>query len=225
LACGSSPGILAIRIARHFGDQAPTVGTERVIGIVMLFVGALFFLMYFETFNYVGDRAINSLADLNLQLEVSWRVMRAGGGAIGAQLYYFMVANFSEFGAFFIMIAWIIIGVMLTLSLSAAEVAMIVIGSVRNFQDAQKQRSARRAIQQAEAVLSSRQKRLLARQQRSRRNLPRPLASVGRKHLCCRVARWRRFHQVWSRLYLHRRKRPKPSRSSISVVVSSRLFR
>jgi DNA segregation ATPase FtsK/SpoIIIE-like protein len=139
-------------IARHFGDQAPTVGTERVIGIVMLFVGALFFLMYFETFNYVGDRAINSLADLNLQLEVSWRVMRAGGGAIGAQLYYFMVANFSEFGAFFIMIAWIIIGVMLTLSLSAAEVAMIVIGSVRNFQDAQKQRSARRAIQQAEAA-------------------------------------------------------------------------
>jgi S-DNA-T family DNA segregation ATPase FtsK/SpoIIIE len=139
-------------IARHFGDQAPTVGTERVIGIGMLFIGALFFLTYFETFNYVGNRAINSLADLEVQLQISWQVMRAGGGAIGAQLYFFMVQNFSEFGAFFIMIAWIIIGVMLTLSLSAAEVAMIVIGSVRNLQDAQKQRSARRAVLQAEAA-------------------------------------------------------------------------
>jgi S-DNA-T family DNA segregation ATPase FtsK/SpoIIIE len=139
-------------IARHFGDQAPTVGTERVVGVVMLFIGGLFFLMYFETFNYVGDRAINSLADLQVQLQVSSQVMRAGGGGVGAWLYYFMVSNFSEFGAFFVMVAWIIIGVMLTLSLSAAEVAMIVIGSVRNFQDTQKQRSARRAVIQAEAV-------------------------------------------------------------------------
>ncbi len=136
-------------IARHFGEDAPVVPRERIIGVIMTFIGILLAMQFFDTFNgeYYGE--IVSLADLRVKLELASNLGR-GGGWIGGQLYYLLVANITEFGAFFAMVGWLIVGLMFTLSISAAELAMIMVSFFRSFNVARRQRAARRAAKAAE---------------------------------------------------------------------------
>jgi len=147
-------------IARHFGEEAPVVPTLRVIGIVMVYIGALLVLQFIDTFNYVGDRQVLTLSDLKNQIQVSWELFRSGGGYVGGQLYYLLVENLGEVGAFFIIAGWLIVGIMFTLSISAAELAMIIISVGRSFNDARRQRAARRAA--AVAALQAEQMAAIA---------------------------------------------------------------
>ncbi len=139
-------------IARHFGDEAPVVPRNRIIGIIISYFGLLILLTYIETFNYVGGRAVRSLTELGLQLQLSYEVYGAGGGRIGAEAYYFLVTNFTEMGAFFLMALVLVVGAMFTFEISAAEMAMIVIGNVRAVQDAFGRRRQRAAAQRANSL-------------------------------------------------------------------------
>jgi DNA segregation ATPase FtsK/SpoIIIE-like protein len=132
-------------VARHFGDEPPVVPTTRIIGIVMIYIGILLVMQFIDTFNYVGSRTVTNLDELKLQMQYSYERLGAGGGWLGAQLYYLLVANITEFGAFFAMLGWLVIGFMFTLSISAAELAMIIISIGRSFNDNRKQRAQRRA--------------------------------------------------------------------------------
>jgi S-DNA-T family DNA segregation ATPase FtsK/SpoIIIE len=133
-------------IARHFGEEAPVVAPSRIVGIVIAYLGILVLLQFVETFSYTD---VFSLADLGLRLEGSWLYGR-GGGYIGGQLYYFLVSNITELGAFFVLVAWLVIGVMLTFDLSMRDLALVTIGTWRSFHDAQQRRGQRVAAKRAE---------------------------------------------------------------------------
>ncbi|MEO8612462.1 MAG: DNA translocase FtsK [Chloroflexota bacterium] len=137
-------------IARHFGEEAPVVPTMRIIGIVMVYIGILMLMQYIDTFSYISPNNspvdLASLRDVWLPIAIG---RHSGGGMIGANLYYILASNITEYGAFFAMIGWLIVGIMFTLSISAAELAMIIISVGRSFGTARKQRATRRAAAMA----------------------------------------------------------------------------
>jgi S-DNA-T family DNA segregation ATPase FtsK/SpoIIIE len=132
-------------IARHFGEEAPVIPTMRIVGSVVLYVGLLVAFQFVDSFSY-KDATLASLK--NVWLEISWR-RQSGGGMLGGQLYYLLVANFTDVGSFFIIIAWLIVGVMITFSISAAEMTIFIISAVRSFKDAVQRRAHARATQRA----------------------------------------------------------------------------
>jgi DNA segregation ATPase FtsK/SpoIIIE-like protein len=137
-------------IARHFGEEAPVVPTMRVIGVVMVYIGVLMALQYIDSFSYYGNSngavTMDSLRDVWLPIAIG---RHSGGGMVGANLYYLLASNITEYGAFFATIGWLIVGIMFTLSISAAEMAMIIISVGRSFSTARKQRATRRAAAMA----------------------------------------------------------------------------
>ncbi|MBI5671549.1 MAG: DUF87 domain-containing protein [Chloroflexi bacterium] len=140
-------------IARHFGDEAPVIDRTRLIGVVVLYLGLLIFLQFVESFSYAG---VTNLAQLRVQLELSSAFGRGGGG-IGAQLYYLLVANVSEIGAFFVTVGWLLVGVMLTANLSFYQLAVFLISAGRSFRDARARRAQARAAEQAAKALAAQQ--------------------------------------------------------------------
>jgi DNA segregation ATPase FtsK/SpoIIIE-like protein len=136
-------------ILRHFGEEAPIIDKTRLLGVVVLYVGGLVVLQYVETF--INPQYSNLPLDLLQQILQLYSVEGGrGGGWVGAEIYYFLVSNIGEIGGFFIMIGWVIIGIMLTLELSAAELAIIVTSLGRSFTDARQRRAQSRAAQRAE---------------------------------------------------------------------------
>jgi len=131
-------------IARHFGENAPVIPRKRIIGIVITYIGLLTFMSYIDTFNFVGSRAVHNFQELAVQMDLSLKAYKTGGGEIGWEIYYFLVANVTEAGAFFMILLMLIIGVMFTLDIGAAELAMIVISNVRSFQDTRQRRAQQR---------------------------------------------------------------------------------
>jgi S-DNA-T family DNA segregation ATPase FtsK/SpoIIIE len=140
-------------IARHFGEEAPVVPGSRIIGIVITYAGLLVALQYIDTFTYVDQfgnpTSLDSLRNVWLPISIG---RGSGGGTVGAELYYFLVSNLTEIGAFVGMVGILIIGIMFTLQISAAELAMIVIGSMRSFQDTVQQRGQARAQKRAASL-------------------------------------------------------------------------
>ncbi|HLV34893.1 MAG TPA: DNA translocase FtsK, partial [Spirillospora sp.] len=64
-----------------------------------------------------------------------------GGGWVGAELYYLLVTNIGEAGMVVSMLGLILIGAMLLLRITAAEVAIFFISLWRSFSDAQRRRA------------------------------------------------------------------------------------
>ncbi len=137
-------------IARHFGENAPVVPRKRIIGLVIGYIAVLTLMSYVDTFNFVGSRAVSNFQELSIQMDLSLKVYHTGGGQIGWEIYYFLVANVTEAGAFFMILLLLIIGAMFTLDIGAAELAMIAISNVRSFQDTRQRRAQARA--QAAAI-------------------------------------------------------------------------
>ena len=137
-------------ILRHFGEEAPMLDMVPVIGIVMIYMGLLVLFQYGDSFTYEIRAGAPPLDQLkNIFLPISYTLGR-GGGWIGAEIYYFLVANLTEIGGFFVLLAWLIVGLMLALGLSAAEMAIIVISVWRSFNDARHRRIERRGAVLAE---------------------------------------------------------------------------
>jgi S-DNA-T family DNA segregation ATPase FtsK/SpoIIIE len=137
-------------IARHFGEEAPVIPTMRVIGVTVLYLGLLLTFQYVDSFSYKDKfgNPITLAALRNVWLQIA--IARgSGGGWLGGQLYYLMVANLTEIGTFFVMIGWLIVGVMITFSISAAEMTIFIISAVRSFKDAVQRRAHARATQRA----------------------------------------------------------------------------
>ncbi len=131
-------------IARHFGENAPVIPRKRVIGIVITYIAVLTAMSYVDTFSFVGSRAVSNFQELSMQMGLSLNLFHTGGGRIGWEIYYFLVSNVTEAGAFFMILLMLIIGSMFTLDIGAAELAMIVISNVRSFQDTRQRRAQQR---------------------------------------------------------------------------------
>ncbi len=58
-------------IIRHFGDEAPVLDPVRVVGIVLLYIGALLLFQFIDSFNpaYANINLANP-SELQLQLEL-----------------------------------------------------------------------------------------------------------------------------------------------------------
>ncbi len=138
-------------IARHFGEDAPVIERMRVIGIIVLFLGILIILQYVDSFSYTG---VTNLAQLRVLLELSW-TFGQGGGWLGAQLYFLLVSNVTELGAFFVTIGWVLVGIMLTADVSFYQLAVFIISAGRSFNDARARRAQARAAEQAAKALAA----------------------------------------------------------------------
>lgn len=125
-------------IIRHFGENAPTIELQRIVGIGMLFVGLLILFQYLETFNPVYDGDVEFF-------RYYVRETGRGGGAIGTELYLFIVDNIGELGGIFVVTGWFVISIMFITMTSAAELAVIIISVWRSFQIARQRRAQRRA--------------------------------------------------------------------------------
>jgi S-DNA-T family DNA segregation ATPase FtsK/SpoIIIE len=160
-------------ILRHFGDEAPTVETQRIIGLTVLFISVLAIMQFVEAFGYPQ----NASALIPQFLEAS-RSNGRGGGLIGGEIYLFLVNNFTEIGGFALMLIPLIVGLMLALSLSAAEIALIVVSNVRNIRDGARQRAIRAA---AERVKKQEQRALALQQAQAQAllNAPQPTAAAA----------------------------------------------
>jgi S-DNA-T family DNA segregation ATPase FtsK/SpoIIIE len=155
-------------ILRHFGDEAPTLQIPRVIGIVILFLSLLAVFQYVEALDYqIEANADYLLALRTVFLPLSYNAGQ-GGGAIGAEIYYWLISSIGELGGFVILFVPIIVGFMLALSLSAAELALIIVSNVRNLRDGARRRAVRAAAERAkrqEAMAAARAQALAAQAQ------------------------------------------------------------
>ncbi len=137
-------------ILRHFGDDAPVISRTRLIGLGLLFISALVLAQFVDSMQYkvgAGQDYLKTLHQVFLPLAYEWG---RGGGWIGGELYYLLISNFTEIGGFMVVFIPLIVGLMLTLSLSASDLAMIVISNARNFSDVMAQRRQRGEARRAE---------------------------------------------------------------------------
>ena len=112
-------------IVRHFGADAPVIDPLRLTGIVLAYVGLLLFFQFVDSFNpNYSSIDLSDPVRLRLQLELSWNAGR-GGGSAGAGLYYFLVTSLGEVGMLVTMAGLLLIGAMLALQISAADLATV----------------------------------------------------------------------------------------------------
>jgi DNA segregation ATPase FtsK/SpoIIIE-like protein len=149
-------------VIRHFGDEAPVVDPVRVLGVGLLYIGALVLFQFLESFNpeYAAINLSNP-SELRLQLYLSYNLGR-GGGLLGSELYYLLVTNITEAGMLVVMIGLALLGMMLLLRISAAEVAIFFISLWRSFVASRQRRAqtreakARMAAAQLAAAVDAR---------------------------------------------------------------------
>ncbi len=136
------------------GQNAPVVALTRVVGLILLFLGVLVLMQFIDALSYppgqgqTYDQYLAALENVLLPLSADFG---RGGGRIGGWMYFHLIRNFSEPGGFVILLGFLAISLMLTLSVSAYEIAAIIIGSFRNLRDAFRRRRTRIAAQQLAA--------------------------------------------------------------------------
>ncbi|MCC6802210.1 MAG: DUF87 domain-containing protein [Anaerolineae bacterium] len=137
-------------ILRHFGDDAPTISRTRLIGLGLLFVSLLVLAQFIDAFQYKVGPGQDYLRTIKMAfLEPAYELGR-GGGWVGGEIYFLLLSNFGEIGGFLVVFIPVIVGLMLALNVSAADLAMILISNGRNLRDAMHQRQQRIAAERAE---------------------------------------------------------------------------
>ncbi|MCA9888457.1 MAG: DUF87 domain-containing protein, partial [Anaerolineae bacterium] len=147
-------------IIRHFGDQAPTIDPIRISGAILGFITLLIFFQWIDSFSYQtipGLDSQQSLQILSARLEQAWNTDHTGGGFIGAGLYYQLVVNVGEIGAFFLVAFAFIISGMLATRLTASEMLAFFVSLWRSMRDYTRNQ----AVQQRAKKLQREQQRAL----------------------------------------------------------------
>jgi len=144
-----------VLILRHFGDDAPVIPRMRLVGAALLFVGMLVAMQFVHSMRYevgVGQDYLWTVK--NVFLAIAWQLGQ-GGGRIGGEIYFLLISNLSEIGGFLALVLWLTIGLMLTLNMSASDLAIIVISLFRSFGDSLRRRSQRAAAIRAEKAAAT----------------------------------------------------------------------
>ena len=148
-------------IVRHFGEEPPTVDTERLIGLAIIYLSALVLFQFIKALDYTQ---IFSFEQLAFETSLTWRdptQIPSGGGWVGGNLYLLMVQFLGEVLAFSVVIFTVIVGTMMFLDLSVSEIAIVTIGLWRSFRAAQKRSGQRKQVRRAERI-AKRQEQLAA---------------------------------------------------------------
>ena len=139
-------------IVRHFGANAPVIDPLRVAGVALVYVGLLLFFQFVDSFNpNYSSIDLSDPVRLRLQLELSWNAGR-GGGSTGASLYYLLVTSFGEAGMLVTMAGLLLIGTMLALQVSAAELAAVSARGWRRFSELRDRRARAQASRRQSEV-------------------------------------------------------------------------
>ncbi len=144
-------------IVRHFGDEAPTVDPIRVIGVVMVFISLLYFFQWYDSFSYdniVSEDGVTTRLYLRQRLTHAWENELAGGGVIGAEIYYLMVTTVTDIGGFLLMSFVSLVGIMFITRMSAAEILRAIAGMTLAIRENAKQRAVQK---RAERQLATQQ--------------------------------------------------------------------
>ncbi len=153
-------GVGAFLILRHFGDEAPVIGAQRLIGIVLFYVGLLVVMQFVFMFQYpIQSPSFEQYLETVRQVYLP---SARGGGLIGGEIYLFLISNFSEIGGFVIVLAVEVIGIMLALRLSAAEIAVIIMSIGRSFGTSVTRRRQASTVRRLEREELAQQKALAA---------------------------------------------------------------
>ncbi|MDL1899468.1 hypothetical protein FBR02_01720, partial [Anaerolineae bacterium CFX9] len=97
------------------GDETPLIDMQRVIGLLMLYVGLLTLFQYYDALSYPpGENQtyqsyLEAMRDVLLPLSAEFG---RGGGRVGGEIYYQLISNIGEIGGFVVVIGWLIVAVM-----------------------------------------------------------------------------------------------------------------
>lgn len=142
-------------LVRHFGDKAPSVDPIRVFGVGMGFIALLIIMQYLDSFSYP---VITTPGLLEQRLTYSWQTLRAGGGAIGAQLYLFLITNVTEAGGVVVVSLMVVVALMLVSRSSASTILTSGVGMARASREGVQRRAAgQRARRQLDAEVRTQQ--------------------------------------------------------------------
>lgn len=135
------------------GEETPLVDMQRIVGLLMLYVGALTLFQYYDALSYPPGETqtyqsyLQAMRDVLLPLSAEFG---RGGGRVGGEIYYQLISNIGEIGGFVVVIGWLVVAIMFTLSLSARDISVFVVSVFRSFSDAQTRRRQRRLAIAAE---------------------------------------------------------------------------
>ncbi len=104
-------------VLRRFGDKLPKLEPERIVGLVMLYLGLLITLHFLVAES--KDTIFDPVA------------ANRGGGLIGAVLLLGLLTALGTLGSAVLLVAWWIIAIVFTAGLSVPELILLVAGWVR----------------------------------------------------------------------------------------------
>ena len=104
-------------VLRRFGDRLPKLEPERIVGLVMLYLGLLITLHFLVAES--KDTIFDPVA------------ANRGGGLIGAVLLLGLLTALGTLGSAVLLVAWWIIAIVFTLGLSVPELILLVAARVR----------------------------------------------------------------------------------------------
>jgi S-DNA-T family DNA segregation ATPase FtsK/SpoIIIE len=136
-------------LIRHFGEDAPTLPVQQVIGLAILYVTIITIMQFVKAFEYPPDALQSGLLPQFIELSST---LGQGGGYIGGQLYTLLITLAGEWAGFALLLIPLAVGLMLSVQLGFAELALVFISSLRNMRDQARTRAVRR-----EAELAKRQ--------------------------------------------------------------------
>jgi S-DNA-T family DNA segregation ATPase FtsK/SpoIIIE len=114
-------------IGRHFGDEAPKIDVQRLIGVGLAYLSLLVVFHYIESFDpfYTSPQVYEILQPAIIE-------QGRGGGQIGSLLYMFLLRNASELGGAVVVLGTLVISIMFITRTSAAELTLIVVSAWRS---------------------------------------------------------------------------------------------
>ncbi len=107
-----------------FEDRGIPVDVSRVLGVLLLFSGALAWLHMVELFGNVQP-TVETFRPHSYALAVE---KGRGGGWVGHEIYIFLLSQLLDFGTVSVLLAWMVIGAMLAFNLRVAQIIAYVTG-------------------------------------------------------------------------------------------------
>ena len=96
----------------------------RVLGVLLLFTGTLAWLHMIELFNNVQP-SVEAFRPYSYALAVE---RGRGGGWVGHEIYVFLLSQLLDFGTISVLIAWMVMGAILTFDLTVVQLVAYVTG-------------------------------------------------------------------------------------------------
>lgn len=139
----------------YFGGQMFDIEYFRMVGLLVLFACLLAWLQFIQLVNDPAP-TVSEFREMSHAVAIE---DGQGGGFFGHTFYLFLLAQLGDFGAVSVMVAWLIVGLMLTFDVSVVELWQFVLrlfGVVRIDRGERRRRRMARIAAEADAVAVAR---------------------------------------------------------------------